>query len=641
MGTALFQVTRRVLLSGNRMLVIVALMAACLLTIGQSPAVARAEPLSRHGIASSPAMLPLAPECYPCFDANASTFYATQIARGSVVWFNAVVYMGGQPSGTQLRFSASAITLTHGLSTTSITVPGSLIVVTSSVSLLTTTFDTSAGIWRTLVPAWYAGNIFLDAYPWVVPSNFDPTSSNPATWGGLFTSNATLTVQWKWAAAVYTTTPKSFPTVPANYNLIGVKPSDDTTDVFNNSDHAGTPEYFKAQVISGARGYGGTNYTGSYGATDYADPCPFLPDVGIVKTVTPSQGAPGDPITYTLKFSNGSDVLATNVVITDLLPASISAPINITNTGAIITLTSGSHYVWNVQNLNPGYGGTITITGFLSRTLRDGAVITNTAIISALNDSVLINNTSTVTTPVKAYPDLGVGITDNVLIVNPVQLLNYVVPYTNTGNYTATGSVITVSVPVTLTNFVPGNGGVYNNYVITWNIGTVAAGASGVVTFTAVVSPDATTGTFTALAYIHDDYTRGADPTPPDNVATDTDIILQKPTGIDMVYFTVAAVHGRDVQLRWAPVFGASCSFFTISRSGSTDVRSAVAVASVPASLLGNRFESYSYTDQAPAAGSWWYWVTCTAGDGSQGDALMSAAPANALNLYYLPVMSR
>ena len=47
-----------------------------------------------------------------------------------------------------------------------------------------------------------------------------------------------------------------------------MKPVDDNqASVYQNSDHAGTPENFKSFVTGGARGGGGSNFTGSYSAT--------------------------------------------------------------------------------------------------------------------------------------------------------------------------------------------------------------------------------------------------------------------------------------------------------------------------------------------------------------------------------------
>src|SRR5207245_1148813 len=78
---------------------------------------------------------------------------------------------------------------------------------------------------------------------------------NPVTWQGQFSSDTPgVRIMWKWAAAVYT----SFST---DYNTLGVKPVDDNAaSVYQNADHAGTPEHFKEFVTGGARGGGGGNF---------------------------------------------------------------------------------------------------------------------------------------------------------------------------------------------------------------------------------------------------------------------------------------------------------------------------------------------------------------------------------------------
>jgi hypothetical protein len=89
-----------------------------------------------------------------------------------------------------------------------------------------------------------------------------PGGIQPVTWQGVFSSAApNLKVQWQWAAAVYT----SF---DASDLGLGVKPVDDNrASQYQNSDHAGTPENFKTAVVGGARGGGGSNWTGSYSGT--------------------------------------------------------------------------------------------------------------------------------------------------------------------------------------------------------------------------------------------------------------------------------------------------------------------------------------------------------------------------------------
>jgi len=95
-----------------------------------------------------------------------------------------------------------------------------------------------------------AGNDFVSGLAFQVPFDF-PGGINPVTWSGTFSSDTSgLTIHWHGAAAVY----NSFSN---DYNSLGVKPTDDNSaSIYQNSDHAGTPENFKPFVVGGARGGG-------------------------------------------------------------------------------------------------------------------------------------------------------------------------------------------------------------------------------------------------------------------------------------------------------------------------------------------------------------------------------------------------
>ena len=123
-------------------------------------------------------------------------------------------------------------------------------------------------MWVTRVPSsGLAGNTFFSAVSYLVPSNL-PGGIHPVTWSGTISSDTPgVSVNWKWAAAVYT----SF---SSNYNALGVKPVDDNhASQYHNNDKAGTPENFKHYVIGGARGGGGSNYTGAYSGSKRVRPC--------------------------------------------------------------------------------------------------------------------------------------------------------------------------------------------------------------------------------------------------------------------------------------------------------------------------------------------------------------------------------
>jgi hypothetical protein len=130
--------------------------------------------------------------------------------------------------------------------------------------------------WVTTVPlSGLAGNVFLDgvAVQAPTPGGF-PGGIKDVTWQGMFFSPTPgLRIQWQWAAAIYRKADFS-----DDYNALGVKPVDDNqASAYHNSDHAGTPENFRPYVLGGARGGGGSNFTGSYSGT-----AAFIPTPGTV-----------------------------------------------------------------------------------------------------------------------------------------------------------------------------------------------------------------------------------------------------------------------------------------------------------------------------------------------------------------------
>ena len=201
---------------------------------------------------------------------NPSNLNGTGIAAGDYIWFNSVFTLAGsnpaQLTGpVTLYFGGATINFTANATPYTVDVPGSSITYDPSVTTATTSFDNINNRWVTQLPtANLPGSNFLTGVKIQVPPGGFPGGINPITWNanGSFSSSVPgLTAQWQWAAAVYT----SF---SSNYNQLGVKPVDSTqASQYLNSDHAGTPEAFKAFVIGGARGGGGSNWTGSYSST--------------------------------------------------------------------------------------------------------------------------------------------------------------------------------------------------------------------------------------------------------------------------------------------------------------------------------------------------------------------------------------
>jgi hypothetical protein len=139
-------------------------------------------------------------------------------------------------------------------------VPDSVVTIDPSATMATTSFNTVTNQWETSIPKSFSGNAFIGAVAWPVPVNL-PGGIHPVTWSAQFQSDAPISINWLWAAAVYSN-------FTSAYDTLGVKPLDDNhLSMWANSDHAGTPEYYKSYVVGGARGGGGANYTGSLTAT--------------------------------------------------------------------------------------------------------------------------------------------------------------------------------------------------------------------------------------------------------------------------------------------------------------------------------------------------------------------------------------
>ncbi|MBN1657018.1 MAG: VCBS repeat-containing protein, partial [Anaerolineae bacterium] len=109
-------------------------------------------------------------------------------------------------------------------------------------------------------------------------------------------------------------------------------------------------------------------------------------NVQVVKRVEPAHAAPGDPITYTLSFSNAGSLPAIGVVLTDAVPVTVTVT-GVTSTGVRITQTGASPaFAWQVEDLAHGEGGTIEIAGVVDPALPAGYVLANTAAITTTAD---------------------------------------------------------------------------------------------------------------------------------------------------------------------------------------------------------------------------------------------------------------
>lgn len=189
-----------------------------------------------------------------------SNFNGTAIPAGRTVWFTGRLKATGLGAdevtiyfeNTLVQFPANGVAY-H------LVVPRAKVVFSPSATTTTTTYDAATETWVTTVSSGNRGEqVFLTGLAFPAPSAGLPGGIKPVTMSGRIAgTKAGVALQWEWSAAVYT----SF---SADYNALGVKPvSSSIQNPYPNQDLAGTPENFKAFVTGGARGGGGSNYTGS------------------------------------------------------------------------------------------------------------------------------------------------------------------------------------------------------------------------------------------------------------------------------------------------------------------------------------------------------------------------------------------
>ena len=206
------------------------------------------------------------------------------------------------------------------------------------------------------------------------------------------------------------------------------------------------------------------------------------PALTLSKSASLSTAAPGDPVTYTITYSNDSPVNVTNAVITDVLPAGLDY-VSASNGGSY---AAGTRTItWNVGNISSGTGPfTVTVAATISNPYLSGAAIplVNTADISSTEAS-----TSSASSSVYVSAPLGqlrVQNQGNVSQLSPGGNVIYTLSYGNIGDAAANGVTLTDVIP-TGWSFVSATGGGTNaSGTVTWNLGSLAVSATGSVTLT-------------------------------------------------------------------------------------------------------------------------------------------------------------
>lgn len=171
-------------------------------------------------------------------------------------------------------------------------------------------------------------------------------------------------------------------------------------------------------------------------------------DLAVTASAAPATAHTGGQITYSLVVANGGGEQAQNVVLTDQLPAGTSF-VSVTPGGPACTVTSGL-LTCSLGTMANGAHQTVTLVvavgpGLAGTTIADTAQVT-----SATADPNQANNTSTVTTLVRASADVQVTMTGPASVL-PGAPLGYTITVKNTGPDAAAGVALSDVLPAVLT----------------------------------------------------------------------------------------------------------------------------------------------------------------------------------------------
>ena len=252
---------------------------------------------------------------------------------------------------------------------------------------------------------------------------------------------------------------------------------------------------------AGAGGFAYDNFASS-AALDQTDPIsnndessaffsiavpPQTADLVVSKAANVDEASVGDQVTFTVAVSNDGPDPATNVVIHDLLPATVDHISNVPSQGSY-DVGSGA---WSVGTLAVGETATLALTAQINSSAA-GTTVTNTATVQSLDqlDQNNANDTRSAFIDVAAV-DIALEKTVDVFEPAETQTIHFTVTVTNQGPEDATGIQVADELPAGLT-FVSSDASQGSFSAGVWNVGSLANGATATLTLTVTV--DAGTG---------------------------------------------------------------------------------------------------------------------------------------------------
>jgi uncharacterized repeat protein (TIGR01451 family) len=129
-------------------------------------------------------------------------------------------------------------------------------------------------------------------------------------------------------------------------------------------------------------------------------------DLAISKTAAPDPVITGSNLTYTITITNNGPDAAESVIVNDILPDTTTF-VSCGATGGGVCSGAGNNRAVTFASLAPGASATITLVVNVNCSVANGAIISNTAMVSSATfDSELSNNTATTATTASNPPPI-------------------------------------------------------------------------------------------------------------------------------------------------------------------------------------------------------------------------------------------
>lgn len=295
------------------------------------------------------------------------------------------------------------------------------------------------------------------------------------------------------------------------------------------------------QIVASVQSTGTKTNTAQVTASDQADPdstpnnnvateddqgsaglTPAVVDLSLVKTVDNASPNVGENITFTLTAANAGPDSATNVAITDVLPAGLTF---VSSTPSQGTFASGTG-VWTVGTIASAGNATLQIVATVATVGAKSNSAQVTAADQADSDSTPNNGVaseddqSTVIVTPQAI-DLSLTKSVDVPAPNVGGNVTYTLTLANAGPNSATNATVTDVLPagMTFVSSTPSQGA-YTSGTGVWTAGTLASGANATLQIVATVT---TSGTKTNTAEVTAVDQADSDSTPNNSVASEDD----------------------------------------------------------------------------------------------------------------------